>query len=107
VAVVDGRDDSWVAARPAAYSARRSALPDVYGTAGLARGLLTGHTSRMKQILSKLATSLAFIGTAAFAALWIAYLLHDEFGIPRQAVRTDALLSAPLAAGLLVIGRVG
>jgi branched-subunit amino acid transport protein len=58
----------------------------------------------MKRILPKLAMSLGFIGTAAFAALWMAYVLYDEFGIPRQAVRTDALLSATLAAGLLAIG---
>jgi branched-subunit amino acid transport protein len=58
----------------------------------------------MKQMLAKLATSTAFIGTASLTALWMAYVLHDEFGITRQAVRTDALLSAILAAGLLVIG---
>jgi hypothetical protein len=108
VAVVDGRDDSWVGARPATYSAKTVlCFTRRLRHAGLALGLPTGHTCRMKQILPRLATFLAFIGTAAFAALWIAYLLHDEFGIPRQAVRTDALLSAPLAAGLLVIGRVG
>jgi hypothetical protein len=69
--------------------------------AGLDRGLLTGHTCPMKQILARLAL---FTVTAAVAAIWLAYVFHNELGLPRHAVRSDALLSAALAGGLLIIG---
>jgi hypothetical protein len=47
---------------------------------------------------------IVFAVSATLAALWLGYFLHDEFGIPRHAVRNDALLSAALAGGLLIIG---
>ena len=41
---------------------------------------------------------------AALAALWLGHLAHNDFGIPRHTIRADALLSALIVLGLLVIG---
>jgi hypothetical protein len=41
---------------------------------------------------------------AALAALWLANLAHNDFGIPSRTIRSDSLLCALLVFGLLVIG---
>jgi len=41
---------------------------------------------------------------AALAAVWLADLAHNDFGIPRHTIRADALLCALLVFGLLMIG---
>jgi hypothetical protein len=68
---------------------------------GLDHAPLTGHNCPMKQLVARF---MVFAVSAALAALWLGYFLHDEFGIPRHAVRNDALLSAALAGGLVIIG---
>jgi hypothetical protein len=55
------------------------------------------HVSRFTSLLIALAV-------AAAAAFWLADLAHYDFGIPRHTIRADALLSALLVFGLLVIG---
>ncbi|WP_024519805.1 hypothetical protein [Bradyrhizobium sp. Tv2a-2] len=54
--------------------------------------------------LSKLTSLLIGLAMAAAAALWLANLAHNDFGVPRHIIRADALLSALLVFGLLVIG---
>jgi hypothetical protein len=54
--------------------------------------------------LSKLTTLLITLAMAAAAALWLADIAHNDFGVPRHTIRADALLSALLMFGLLVIG---
>ncbi|WP_024508520.1 hypothetical protein [Bradyrhizobium sp. ARR65] len=44
------------------------------------------------------------VGSAALAALWLAYVAHNDFGMSSHAIRSDALLCALLVFGLLVIG---
>jgi hypothetical protein len=44
------------------------------------------------------------LAIAAGAAFWLADLAHNDFGIPRHTIRADALLTALLVFGLLVIG---
>jgi len=54
--------------------------------------------------LSRLTALLIALGIAAAAAFGLADLAHNDFGIPRHVIRADALLSALLVFGLLVIG---
>jgi hypothetical protein len=54
--------------------------------------------------LSKLTSLLIALAMAAAAALWLADLAHNDFGVPRHTIRADALLSALLVFGLTVIG---
>ncbi len=43
------------------------------------------------------------VAVAAMAALWLANLAHNDFGIPRHTIRADALLAALLVFGFLMI----
>ena len=65
----------------------------------------------MEYVLDKLVGFLIFFGAAVIAAMLLAYLAHDELGIPRYVVRDDALVSALLGSGLFAIvfffGRFG
>jgi hypothetical protein len=54
--------------------------------------------------VSKLTSLLIALAIAAAAAFWLADLAHNDFGIPRHTIRADALLTALLVFGLLVIG---
>ena len=54
--------------------------------------------------VSRITSLLIALAIAAAAALWLADLAHNDFGIPRHTIRADALLSALLVLGLLVIG---
>jgi hypothetical protein len=54
--------------------------------------------------LSKLTSLLIALAMAAAAALWLADLAHNDFGVPRHTIRADALVSVVLVCGLLVIG---
>jgi hypothetical protein len=54
--------------------------------------------------VSRITSVLIALAMAAAAALWLADLAHNDFGIPRHTIRADALLSALLVLGLLVIG---
>ena len=54
--------------------------------------------------VSRITSLLIGLAMAAAAALWLADLAHNDFGIPRHTIRADALLSALLVLGLLVIG---
>ena len=62
----------------------------------------------MEYVLDKLVGFLIFFGAAV---MLLAYLAHDELGIPRYVVRDDALVSALLGSGLFAIvfffGRFG
>ncbi len=55
------------------------------------------HVSRFTSLLIALAV-------AAAAAFWLADLAHNDFGIARHTIRADALLTALLVFGLVVIG---
>jgi hypothetical protein len=52
----------------------------------------------------KFLTTLFGLASAVMAALWLANLAHDDFGLARQTIRQDALLCALLVFGFLVIG---
>ena len=54
--------------------------------------------------VSRITSLLIGLAMAAAAALWLADLAHNDFGIPRHTIRADALLSALLVLGLLMIG---
>ena len=43
-------------------------------------------------------------GSAALAALWLANVGHDDLGMARHTIRADALLTALLVFGMLMIG---
>ncbi len=54
--------------------------------------------------VSRITSLVVAFAMAALAALWLAHLAHSDFGIPRHTIRADALLTALLVFGLLVIG---
>jgi hypothetical protein len=70
------------------------------------RGLRPHPTRRIvpPMHVSKLTSLLIALAIAVAAAFWLADLAHYDFGIPRHTIRADALLSALLVCGLLVIG---
>ena len=41
--------------------------------------------------------------TAAFAALWLAYIAHYDFGLSRREIRTPAVVGAAVIAVLVAI----
>jgi hypothetical protein len=53
-------------------------------------------------VFNKIVGFLAFICAAAIPAALLEMLAHDELGVPLQVIRTDALVSALIASGLLV-----
>jgi hypothetical protein len=70
------------------------------------RGLRLDPTRRIvpSMHVSRLTALLIALAIAVAAAFWLADLAHYDFGIPRHTIRADALLSALLVFGLLVIG---
>jgi hypothetical protein len=54
--------------------------------------------------VTKFGSLLLALAVAAIAALWLANLAHNDFGIPRHTIRADSLLAALLVFGFLVIG---
>jgi len=52
----------------------------------------------------KIGGYLMFIGVAVMAAALLAEVTHDGLGISRHIIRKDALLTALLTFGLLLIG---
>jgi len=56
---------------------------------------------------NRIAGFLVFLAAAGVAAFTLAHIAHDDIGLPRQTIRTEALLSAALIGGLLVIALVG
>jgi len=54
--------------------------------------------------ITKITSLLVSLTFAALAALWLAHLAHSDFGIAPRTIRADALLSALLVFGLLLIG---
>ena len=65
---------------------------------------LPGPTHSRSMRVSRITSLLIALAIAAAAALWLADLAHNDFGIPRHTIRADALLSALLVLGLLMIG---
>jgi len=53
---------------------------------------------------SRFGPVLCALAVAAAAALWLANLAHNDFGISRHTIRDDSLLAALLVFGFLVIG---
>jgi hypothetical protein len=60
--------------------------------------------ARMRLPSPRMTYFLLAFAMAALAALWLANLAHNDFGIPRHTIRADALLCALLVFGLLLIG---
>ena len=52
----------------------------------------------------KISGILMFIAVAAMVAAVLAEVTHDGFGMSRHVVRDDALLTALLTVGLLLLG---
>ena len=57
----------------------------------------------MTRFLNTIVGLLLFVGAAAIAALLLAYFAHGEFGLSPRVVRSDALISALVLVGLLLI----
>jgi hypothetical protein len=55
----------------------------------------------------RIAGFLVFLAAAGVAAFTLAHIAHDDIGFSRQAIRTEALLSAALIGGLLAITLFG
>ncbi len=53
--------------------------------------------------MRKTITSLLFVLAAAVAAKWLADLAHDDLGLSREVIRTDALLMASGLGGFVVL----
>ena len=53
---------------------------------------------------TKITSLVVAVATAVLAALWLAKLAHNDFGIARHTIRADALLSAGIVFGFLLIG---
>jgi len=51
----------------------------------------------------KIAYAIAFVITAAMAAVILGYVEHYDLGLSRQTIRADSLLAACGAGGLLII----
>ncbi|MGH6681424.1 MAG: hypothetical protein ACREDL_21395 [Bradyrhizobium sp.] len=58
----------------------------------------------MQQTLFRLGSIVLIIASAAIAAFWLAHLAHSDFGFATYRIRDDALVSASLVFGILVIG---
>ena len=58
-------------------------------------------------VANKIAGFLVFLAAAAVAAFTLGHIAHDDIGFSRQAIRTEALLSAALIGGLLAITMFG
>jgi hypothetical protein len=55
---------------------------------------------------NKIVGLLVFFGAAVVAAMILAFFVHDELGVRLYIVRDDALVSALLCSGMLVIALV-
>jgi hypothetical protein len=51
----------------------------------------------------KIGWAIAFVMTAAMAAAVLGYVEHYDLGLSRYTIRTDSLLAACGASGLLII----
>ena len=58
----------------------------------------------MQLNLLRLGSIVLTIASAAMAALWLAHLAHSDFGFASHTIRDDALVSASLVFGILMIG---
>ena len=56
---------------------------------------------------ARIAGYLVFACAAAVAAYTVGHIAHDDLGVARQAIRTQALLFAAVLGGLLVITMFG
>lgn len=57
----------------------------------------------MKKFVNSAMTFLLALGGAAFVAYVMAHIAHYNLGIPRSALREQALISAGLILGLVTI----
>ena len=57
----------------------------------------------LTRFLNTIAGLVLFVGAAAIAAMLLAYFAHGEFGLSPRVVRSDALISALVLIGLLLI----
>lgn len=57
----------------------------------------------LAQILNRIVGVAVFVGAAAIAAMLLAYFAHGELGLSPHIIRTDALVSALLVTGLILI----
>lgn len=57
----------------------------------------------MQQNLFRLGSLALIIASAVMAAFWLAHLAHSDFGFASYRIRDDALLSASLLSGILLI----
>jgi hypothetical protein len=70
----------------------------------LDRSIRGRNTHGMEPILAKIAAFLTFVGTAGMVAVMLGYVAHDTLGVARQIIREEAMISALLIGGFLVIG---
>ena len=57
----------------------------------------------MEPMLAKIAAALTFAGTAAMVALGLGYFAHESLGVSRAIIREDALISAMLMSGFVIV----
>ena len=59
---------------------------------------------RMELILVRIAGVLMFVGTAALTALGMGHFAHEELGVSRTIIRENAVISAVILSGILLVG---
>jgi hypothetical protein len=57
----------------------------------------------MEATVGKVLAFLMSVVTAAFTALWLAYIAHYGFGLSRQEIRTPAVVGAAVIAVLVAV----
>ena len=61
----------------------------------------------MEPVVSRIAGFLVSAGVAAMAAFTVAHIAHNDFGMSRYHIRTEALIGAAVLALLLAIEYFG
>lgn len=61
-------------------------------------------TMRTEMILAKVAAVLTFVASAAMVAAGLGQFAHESVGVPREIIRENAIISAVLLTGILIVG---
>jgi hypothetical protein len=59
---------------------------------------------RKEMILVRIAAVSTFLGTAAVVAAGVGYFAHESIGVPPAILRENAVISAVLLSGILLVG---
>ena len=59
---------------------------------------------RMELLLTRIASALMFVGTAALAASGIGHFAYEALGVSRTIIRENAIISAVILICILLVG---